>query len=235
MPKKSKILIVDDHNIVRESIADALADSPSSRTWEVVGHAADGLDAVAQAEKLKPDVVILDIGLPRLDGISVLRRIRAMGLGTRVVVFSTHDDQAHVLDAIRAEADAYLFKDQSNTMDLVRCVEDLLAGRAPFEDKLHKRLFAGVRLMDESSLDRGLPLLTPAELDVLRLAAFRGGSMKEIASTLSRPDRSLSEATVKRHFENIYQKLGASSQSHAVCLAIKHGLIDPNGAEASPR
>jgi DNA-binding NarL/FixJ family response regulator len=228
--KRYAILIADDHPAMRESIASAVEDDHSDKI-EVVAQAADGAAAVEEALKRRPDLVVLDIGLPRLDGIQALRKIKAALPETVVLIFSMYDDRAHVIEAIRAGADDYLFKQESRPSEVAEHILRALEKKLALQDKLHERLFTVLRGVDAQHLDLGLTPLTGAELEVLRLAAHKGWSMKEIARELSGKDRSVSELTVRKHFEHIYEKLGAQGQAHAGCLAIKHGLISADPAE----
>lgn len=232
--KKFRVLLVDDHPAMRESVADAIADyHPGS--LEVVGQAGDGVSAVELTRKQRPDVVVLDLGLPRMEGVRVVREIKKINKGILIVVVSMYDDQAHVVEAIRAGADDYLFKQEAKPSEIAEHILKSLEKTLPVQDRLHSRLFTALRQIDEKSLDLGVTKLTEAELAVLQRAAFRGLSMKAIAQASTERDaRGLSELTVRKHFEHIYQKLGAQSQAHAVCLAIKYGFISPDGAEPAP-
>jgi DNA-binding NarL/FixJ family response regulator len=231
--KRYKIVLTDDHPAMRESIADAILDRHADRL-EVVAQAGDGMAAIEQVKKHRPDLIVLDIGLPRLDGIQALREIKRISKDTVVVVVSMYDDQAHVVEAIRAGADDYLFKHEALPEDIVKHVLAAL-DKASGSDRLHEKLFTALRDIDEDKLNLGVTKLTAAELEVLKLAAHRGHSMKEIARVLSGEERALSELTVRKHFEHIYDKLGAQSQAHAVCLAVKHGFISCDAAEPAQR
>lgn len=232
MKKVYRVVIADDHPAMREAVGDALADLPGRRVV-VVGHAADGCEAVDLVERLTPDALVLDVGLPRLDGLAVLRRVKAMTPAPFVMVLSMYDDQAHVVAAVRAGADDYLFKHEARPRAVAGRLLEALDRPSASGDSLRDRLFLALRGAEEKDIHWGISRLTSAELEVLSLAAQQGLSMKEIATALSRPDRPLTEPTVRKHFEHIYEKLGASSQAHAVALAIKHGFIRPD--EASPR
>lgn len=227
--KKHRVFLADDHPAMRESIAAAIQDNHSA-ALEVAGQAADGADAVEQVLNLNPDVVVLDLGMPRLGGLEALRRIKAARPETIVLIFSMYDDQDHVVEAIRAGADDYLFKHQARPEDVVAHVLAAVDKALPAQDALHETLFAALRRLVPAAAAAGFTRLTGAELEVLKGAAHHGWSMKEIAKALSGPGRSLSELTVRKHFEHIYEKLGARGQAHAVCLAIKHGLISAEPA-----
>lgn len=232
MKKVFRVVIADDHPAMREAVADALADLPGRRVT-VVGQAADGREAVSLVEQLTPDALVLDLGLPRMDGLAVLQRVKTLTPAPFVLVLSMYEDQAHVVAAVRAGADDYLFKHEARPQAVAQRLLDALERPAASGDLLRDRVFSALRETEADHIRWGVSRLTPAELEVLSLAAQRGLSMKEIATVLSRSGRPLTEPTVRKHFEHIYEKLGASSQAHAVALAIKHGFIRPD--EATPR
>lgn len=227
-PARHRVLLAEDHPAMRESVAAALEDFHRARV-EVVGHAADGVEAVELAKKFRPDLVLLDIGMPRLDGLRALRLIKEENPKVLVLIFSMYDDQAHVVEAIRAGADDYLFKHEARPAEVARHILAALEKKAPEGDGLRARLFSALRESGEGRPDLGLARLTGAELEVLKLAGHRGLTMKEIGRDLG----GLSPSTVRKHFEHIYAKLGAQSQAHAVCLAVKAGLISSDPAEPS--
>lgn len=228
MKKAYRVVISDDHPALREALSDAMADLPGRRL-DVVFQASDGQETLDAVDRLKPDALVLDLGLPRMDGLAVLRRVKGRPLSPYVMVLSMYDDQAHVVAAVRAGADDYLFKHEARPQAVARRLLDALERSGP-GDLLKGRVFTALRETDPDRFAAGVTRLTGAELEVLSLAAERGLSMKEIAEALSRPDRPLTEPTVRKHFEHIYEKLGAASQSHAVALAVKHGLIRVDGA-----
>jgi len=225
-----KVILADDHPALRESIAAAIDDFGENQV-KVVAQAGDGVTVLDEVKKHKPDLVVLDLGLPRLDGIQVIREIKKYNEKTIVLVFSMYDDQAHVVEAIRAGAEDYLFKHDATPEEVVNHILRALEKGLIVQDKLHDRLFRSLRQIDKEKLDLGLPKLTGAELEVLKLAAYKGFSMKEIAKELGGKDGKLSELTVRKHFEHIYEKLGAQGQAQAVCLAVKYGLISSDPAE----
>lgn|GEM_PF-1790109 len=232
--KRYRILLVDDHPALRESIAAAVRDFRPDQL-EVAGQCGDGVAALELVKRHKPDLVVLDLGLPRLGGVQAIPEIKKLVPGIVVLVFSMYDDQAHVVEAIRAGADDYLFKQDATPAVVVDHILRSLESRLEVQDKLHRRLFTALRQAEGDRLSTGLPRLTGAELEVLKRAAYQGLSMKEIARELGGAGGPLSELTVRKHFENIYEKLGAQSQSHAVCLAIKFGILSSDPAEPAAR
>ncbi len=227
-----RVVLADDHPLMRESIATYVEDHCRDRI-EVVSQVGDGLAAVQAVEKLKPDLILIDIGMPRLDGVSAIRQIKKIQPDVLVLVLSMYEDQAHVVEAIRAGADDYLFKKSVTAAQISAQMLRALGGELPAQNSLQKRLFQAIRGAQESSLDIGLTRLTGAELEILRRVAHKGMSIKEIAEDLGDSGGGLSENTVRKHMEHIYEKLGATGQAHAVCLAIKYGFISPDEAEPS--
>ncbi|MBK8575763.1 MAG: response regulator transcription factor [Elusimicrobia bacterium] len=223
--QKFRLILVDDHPAMRESIAAAVADF-YPRRLDVVAQCGDGLSAVEQAKKHGPDLVLLDLGLPGKNGLQALAEICSACPATRLIVFSMHDDQAHVVDAIRAGADDYLFKGQMGAKEVVDHVAHWLERESEKPDRVRGHVFSALRGLAVDRVARGLPSLTETEIRVLGLAGFRGLSMKEIAKELSG-----SERTIRKHLENTYEKLGARNQAHAVCLAIKLGILSAESAE----
>jgi two-component system NarL family response regulator len=230
--RRYRIALADDHPALRESVA-AAVEAFHRDAMEVVAQAGDGVAALEQARRLRPDLLVLDLGMPRLGGLEALREIKRSCPETMVLVFSMYDDQAHVVEAIRAGADDYLFKAQARPADVANHIRRALEKRLAAQDGLHERLLSAIRQMNPDDVARGVIRLTGAELEILREAAHHGRSMKEIAQTLSGPDRTLSEHTVRKHLEHAYEKLGARSQAHAVCLAVKYGIISSEPAEPS--
>lgn len=231
MDKKTyRIVLADDHPLMRESIATFIDDHCSDQL-KVVAQAGDGVAAIEAVERHKPDIALVDLGMPRLDGVSTVRKIKATNPGIQVVVFSMYEDQSHVVEAIRAGADDYLFKKDATAAAVVGHLLRILGGSLPPQDTLRRRLFQAVRGADDDEVDTGFTKLTGAELEVLKLAAHSGLTMKEIATHLGEKGGGPTESTVRKHLEHIYEKLGAKNQSHAVCLAVKYGLISADDAE----
>jgi len=231
--KKHKIILADDHPFMLEAIVSRIEDHFQDRL-EVVARATDGLMAVQEVKKHSPDLILMDLGMPRMDGIQAIREIRKFREDMIVLVFSMYDDQAHILQAIQAGADDYLFKKEASGKDIVNHILRALGGELG-QDRLRRTVFSALRDTDEENLNAGITKLTGMELEIIRLAAHKGLSMKEIAGALEGKERKISENTIKNHLNHIYEKLGARNQAHAVSLAVKYSLIDPEETESAPR
>ncbi len=205
-----RVLIVDDHAIVREGLRTVLADEPDI---ELVGEADRGSEALALVQSLRPDVVLLDLVMPGMDGIEVIRRIRASSPGTRLIVLTSFSDDWRVFEAVRAGATGYLLKDVLKP-ELTRAIHAAARGEPVLHPEAQRGLVRKVGSPDARPLER----LTERELDVLRLIA-RGCSNKEIASILH-----LSEGTVKGYVSIVLDKLDVEDRTQAALYAVRHGL-----------
>lgn len=216
--KKVKVLIADDQTLFREGIKDVL----TGEKWiEVVGEAADGLEVVALAKKLKPDVVLMDIKLPKQDGITATRQIRQVVPEVNVLMLSSFEDEAHVLDAIQAGANGYLSK-MLPAAELVNSIKTFTTEGLMIPQQLMGKLLHGLRRMG----DGGMPsqaTLTKTEIKVMDLLG-KGMSNKELAKELG-----CSVKTIKNHLNSAFHKLGVSSRTEAVVKAIEKGLISSEG------
>lgn len=202
-----RIAVVDDHPIVRHGLTTILG---LQQDMLLVGEAADGVAAVRLILDEQPEVVLLDLRLPGLSGVEVMRQIRGRGGQTRFLVLTTYDTDAYLTPALAAGANGYLLKDTTPD-ELLHAIRALAQGGAALEGGVAARLLERVH-------ERG-ELLTARELDVLRLL-IAGGSNRSIAVKLA-----LSENTVKYHISNILDKLGAQSRGEAVALALQRGLV----------
>jgi len=212
MPAPIRVLIVDDHEIVRKGIRALLA---TKRDIQVVGEAGDGEQAVVQAQALHPDVVLMDLVMPHLDGIQATCQITALQPGVRILVLTSFAADEQVFPAIKAGALGYLLKD-SGPQELLQAIRQVYRG----EPSLHPTVAR--KLLSELSDPPQKPLtpdpLTARELDILRLVA-QGQSNKEIADRLV-----ISEETVHTHVSNILNKLHLASRTQAALYALKEGL-----------
>ncbi|WP_309104646.1 response regulator transcription factor [Microbacterium sp.] len=211
-----RVIIVDDQALIRQGIAGLLAVAGIG----VVAEAADGRAALPLIASESPDVVLLDIRMPRFDGIWTLRQLQQQGIDVPVLVLTTFDDDALVLDALRAGARGYLLKDVT-LHQLTRAVETLAEGGALIAPAMTDRLLRAIR-SDAARIDTDSATrleLTERELDVLRLVAS-GYSNRQIADGLF-----LAEGTVKNHISAILSKLGARDRTNAVLRALSDGIL----------
>jgi DNA-binding NarL/FixJ family response regulator len=209
----ARVVVADDQTVVREGLVLICGMLPGV---EVVGSAADGEQVLALVAREKPDVVLMDLRMPRLDGVAATRRIRADFPDTQVVVLSTYADDESVFAALRAGARGYLTKDAPSSA-LAEAIATVCRGDAHFEPSVQRRLVEAVR--------PAVPVtLTPRETDVLRLIAA-GRSNVEIAQRLY-----ITPATVKTHINNLFAKTGVRDRAQAVTYAFRHGLAsaDPD-------
>lgn len=214
---RTRILLADDHDLFREGLAGLIDAQPD---LEVVGQGADGLEALALARDLHPDLIVIDIKMPVCDGLEATRLIRAAWPEARIVILTVHDEGEKLFEAIKAGASGYILKD-TNSTDFLRSVRGALAGEAALPPKLAARLLDEfARLAKQAVPDSpssGSPDLTPREREVLNLIAT-GATDKEISAQLS-----LSLHTVKSHVHSILSKLHAVNRRQAVKLAIQQG------------
>jgi DNA-binding NarL/FixJ family response regulator len=210
-----RILIADDHPVVRDGLAAMLGTQPD---FEVVATAADGQEAVRLAAELRPDVVLLDLEMPELDGVQALARMRAASPAVRALVFTAFDTDERILGAVRAGAQGYLLKGAPRD-ELFRAVRLVNQGGSLLQPVVASKLLQRManRAGDEPAL--AATALTAREAQVLRLLA-QGRANKEIAAELV-----ISERTVKFHVSSILSKLGAGNRTEAVRLAVQRGLV----------
>jgi DNA-binding NarL/FixJ family response regulator len=205
-----RLLIVDDHPVVRDGLRGMFAGNPD---FAVLGEATNGAEAVAQAERLAPDVVLMDLRMPHMDGVAAIRRMSELELPARVLVLTTYDTDSEVLPAIEAGATGYLLKDTPRE-ELFRAVRAAARGEAVLSPSVATRLIGQVR---QPSRD----VISQRELEVLELIA-RGSTNREAAERLF-----ISEATVKTHLIHIYAKLGVNDRAAAVAAGFERGLLSP--------
>jgi DNA-binding NarL/FixJ family response regulator len=216
-----RVLVVDDQALVRAGFVKLLEPEPDLR---VVGEAGDGSEAVEAAARTRPDVILMDIRMPRLDGIEATRRIRAGSRAARVLVLTTYDLDEYVFDALKAGASGFLLKD-APADQLVAGIRVIAAGDALLAPQVTKRLIEEFATRPTPPPDGPAELaeLTAREREILTLMA-RGLTNGEIASELV-----LGESTVKTHVGNIFLKLGLRDRIQAVVLAYETGLVRPGG------
>jgi DNA-binding NarL/FixJ family response regulator len=216
-----RILIADDQELVRTGFRVVLDAEPD---LEVVGEAADGLAALDAAETLRPDVVLMDIRMPNLNGIEATRRIAAADGAPRILILTTFDLDDYVYEALRAGASGFLLKD-ARADELRQAVRMVASGDALLSPAITRRLIESYTRRPPPTLHPApLGELTPRELQVLRLVA-RGLSNADIARELI-----VGDATVKTHVARIFFKLDLHDRAQAVVLAYETGLVEPGGA-----
>jgi DNA-binding NarL/FixJ family response regulator len=218
-----RMLLADDEAMVRRGLRLVLE---TEEDLQVVGEAADGVEAIEEAHRLRPDVVLMDVRMPRMDGVEACRRLTAEG-GTKVVMLTTFDLDEHLFAAVRAGASGFLLK-ASPPEELVAAIRAAFAGNALVEPKMTKRLLEEFARRPDHRPAGQVPDrfadLTDREVDVLR-EVVSGASNAEIADRLY-----ISETTVKTHVNHILSKLGVRDRIQAVVLAYDHGLVEPGGA-----
>ncbi|HEY2551130.1 MAG TPA: response regulator transcription factor [Streptosporangiaceae bacterium] len=205
-----RVLIADDHPVVRDGLSGLFTADPE---FEVLGGAADGDEAVRLGRALQPDVILMDLRMPRMDGVTAITELARAGVSARVLVLTTYDTDSHVLPAIEAGATGYLLKDAPRE-ELLRAVRAAARGEAVLSPTVATRLMGRMRAPEAEPLSQ-------RELDVLRLVAA-GTTNRESAARLF-----ISEATVKTHLAHIYAKLGVGDRAAAVAVAFSRGLLTP--------
>ena len=211
-----RVLLADDHVVMRKGLRLLLE---RQANISVVGEASDGRECVDLAETHSPDVVVMDIAMPTLNGIEAARQICSALPQTAIVILSMHSDEAYVLKALKAGARAYLLKDSAEH-DLINSVKAVSEGKAFFSPAISKMLVEDyVRQMQEQKVEDSFDLLTTREREVLQLLA-EGRSNKEVATVLQ-----LSLYTVETHRANIFQKLNLHSGAELILYAIRKGVI----------
>lgn len=209
MPKTIRILLADDHPVVRDGLAAMLATQPD---FEVVGEAGNGAEAVAEAARLRPDVVLMDLQMPELDGIEAIQKMRAADPSVQVVVLTAFDTDERIVGSLQAGAQGYLLKGAPRA-EIFAAIRTVSAGGALIPPVVASKLLRQVRAAESPDA------LTAREAEVLSLVAS-GLANKEIAARLS-----ISERTVKFHVSSVLSKLGAKNRTQAVRLAREIGIV----------
>jgi two-component system NarL family response regulator len=202
---RARVLVVDDHALLRTGVANIINQEPDLR---VVAEAGNGAEAVDAYERHRPDVTLLDLRMPVMEGVEAVRRIRELDARARVIVLTTYDTDDEIASALKAGAKAYVLKDISAD-ELVNCIREVLAGKTYLAPAAAAKLAEGVTRVQ----------LTPREMAALRLMAD-GKTNKEIANELDISDR-----TVKTHLGHLFEKLGVTSRTEAVKVATRRGLV----------
>ena len=211
-----RIVLADDHTVIRKGLRLLLESQPG---FKVVAEAADGREAVEVVDREAPHVVVLDVGMPNLNGIEAARQIASRRPQTAIVFLSMHSDESYVLRALKVGARAYLLKDSAEH-DLINAIKAVSEGKAFFSPAISKMLVEDyVRQMQEREVEDSFDLLTPREREILQLLA-EGKSNKEVATILK-----LSLYTVETHRSNILQKLNLHSVPELILYAVRKGVI----------
>lgn len=211
-----RLVLADDHNMMRSGLRLLLEREPD---FSVVGEASDGREAIEVADAQSPDVVVMDVAMPNLNGIEAARRITASHSNTSVVILSMHSDESYVLRALNAGARGYLLKDSAES-DLIAAVRAVSEGKAFFSPAISKLLVEDyVRQLRQRGVEDSYELLTPRERELLQLLA-EGKTTKEIASALN-----LSPHTVETHRANVLRKLNLNSLPELILYAVRKGVI----------
>ena len=203
-----RLLIVDDHMVVRAGLRDILSSQPD---FEVIAEATNGVEAVALADRLNPDVILTDLAMPQMDGTTAIGKIKAKHQDIQILVLTTYDSDSDVLPAIEAGAIGYLLKD-SGREELYAAIRAAAEGKPLLTSSVASRLMERMR-------GPAIEALSPREIDVLKLVA-RGANNQEIANQLY-----ITQATVKSHLIRIYGKLNVSDRTAAVTKAMEQGIL----------
>jgi DNA-binding NarL/FixJ family response regulator len=219
MSRPVRVLLVDDDHLMRAGLRAVLS---SDESLEVVGEAVDGRDAVGRVGGLRPDVVLMDVRMPRQDGIAATRDVLRAAPDARVLIVTTFEDDEYIFGALSAGASGFLLK-RTRPEELIAAIHTVAAGEALLSPSVTRRVVDRVaaRLVPAMADEERLEELTPRERDVLELVA-RGMSNREIAAELV-----VEESTVKTHVKRILMKLGLRDRVHAVILAYETGLVRP--------
>ena len=213
-----RVVIVDDQPLLTEGFGRIIDAQPR---MEVVGMAHDGASGVRMCQDLKPDVVLMDINMPVMNGVSATRKIRDLLPDTKVLILTVNSDDMHVFQGIKAGATGYLLKDCTPD-DLSRAIRNVHAGDTVMPPEIARKMLLA---FEEADTEPEAPKLTDRELEIMTALA-RGLGNKQIARDLS-----ISEKTVRNHISNIYNKLHIYDRTQAVLYAIREGLIDADGLE----
>jgi len=208
-----KILIVDDHPVVREGIGAMLKREPD---FKIIGEASNGVEAVDRALELIPDIVLMDLRMPEMDGVEAIERIKAQRPDIKFIILTTYSDDEYIFKGIAAGARAYLLKDAPRE-ELFKAIRAVSRGESLIQPVVASKVLD--KLAELSRKTPAMDTLSDREIEVLQLMA-KGVSNKDIADQLS-----ITQSTVKTHITSIFQKLNVTTRTEAVTTALKKGII----------
>jgi len=212
---RTTVVLADDHPIVRQGLRTLLE---AEGDFAVIGEEADGLNVVALVERLRPDVLLLDVRMPGLNGLEITRQIAQRAIRTRIVILSMHANEIYVLEALRHGAAGYVLKDAAPT-EMLKAVREVTAGRRYLSPALSERAIASYARQAQATPEDPYETLTTREREVLHLAAG-SSSLAEIGTRLG-----ISPRTVETHRENLMRKLGLQSQTDLIRYALRRGIL----------
>lgn len=216
MPEKKRIVIAEDHTILREGLRMLLSSNPA---FEVVGEAQDGLEAIRSVESLKPDLILMDLSMPRMNGVGAIQEIKKLNPSTKILVLTVHKTEEHILTALKTGAEGYILKDATHG-ELMLAMDNIFSGKSYLSPSISEKVIEGYlegrkSVKSSTSWDT----LTQREREILKMIA-EGYRNKDIADYLC-----ISAKTVEKHRANLMKKLDLHSASSLTAFAMEKGLI----------